>query len=271
MKKLFIISGIFIATAISANAQVSFGAKAGANLSTAVVSMQGLNAEVNPGFATGAYVGGNAEISLGSKFYFQPELVYNYGGAKVAINDDFADFLNKIIFADPEDFKLSKASASITTHTFRLPLMAKFKTSDGLSLLAGPYVAYGMVSGVNADSILDIVFDGAPAEAREEAKEAINLYTDVIADNYVNLDFGASIGVEYEFSFGGFIEARYNHSFFNAVPKVLSPKVVNDLNKKNDETWTEADAIEDIDIIKEIGIMPTARRSSIQIGVGFRF
>lgn len=299
MKKIIILIAA-LAVSFSANAQVAFGVKVGGNFSNVNVGVSGVSANVNTGYKVGGYIGGNAEIGLGGNFYLQPELIYSYGGAQVSISDKFINELaNSQLISGGQGigYDIPSVSASVNTSTFRLPVLVKYKTSDGLSILAGPYVSFGLITGANfSKSVYDELIpntvraeasyrDPAPSDEEIKAKtdeitsivkDYIEVGCDVLKDNIVKLDFGATIGAEYEFSNGAFIEARYNFGFNSIVPSTIDTGAINAFRIKQVEgsggTWDSEDNIPSIvlkDYIGDIKIL--GRRSSIQIGVGFRF
>jgi len=68
-----------------------------------------------------------------------------------------------------------------------MPVLLKFKTYDELYVLAGGYLGYV----VNAQEVNDAGFK----------------FKD---DEINNFDYGVSLGLQYQFNFGGFIDARYS-------------------------------------------------------------
>lgn len=122
MKKI-ILSALAVCTFILTNAQdlpktikgldVTFGAKAGLNLSTLVGDTQ--NASMKPGF----HIGGMAELELTEKLSVQPELLYSLQGTRY--DDGTSDY----------NYNLSYIT---------LPVIGKYYVAEGLSLEAGPQV-----------------------------------------------------------------------------------------------------------------------------------
>ncbi len=97
----------------AANAQVSFGAKAGANISTLTGDAEGAKSKF--GFNVGAI----AEISISEKFAVQPELVYSAQGAK---------------------FEEDGEEASLKNNYLNIPILAKLKTNSGFYAVTGPQI-----------------------------------------------------------------------------------------------------------------------------------
>lgn len=68
-----------------------------------------------------------------------------------------------------------------------MPVLLKFRTFDKLHVLAGGYLGYV----VNAQDV-----NGAGVKFKD--------------DEINNFDYGVSLGFQYQFNFGGFIDARYS-------------------------------------------------------------
>ncbi len=148
MKKL-ILSAVALFAFGFANAQdddgMKFGVKAGVNLTNFAGDIDDADG------ATGFYVGGLVDFPVGENFYVQPELLYSMEGA-------------------------DEASISY----LRVPIMAKYYIIEGLSLQAGPEVAFKI---------------GADDEIDELTK---------------SIDFGIGAGAGYELSNGLMFDIRYN-------------------------------------------------------------
>lgn len=152
MKKV-ILSALAIFAFGFANAQskggdsnITFGVKGGVQNTTFTGDIDDVDA------ATSFYVGGLVDFTISETFHFQPELLYSVEGA-------------------------DKASLSY----LRIPLMAKYYVMEGLSLQAGPEVAFKIAA---EDDFLD-----------ESTK---------------SIDFGLGIGAGYELSNGLMFDLRYN-------------------------------------------------------------
>ena len=115
MKKCIVSAVLAALSLMLGHAQdVSFGARAGLNLST-------LQPELTDS-RTSFHLGGVAEISLMDSFSIQPELLYSAHGAKDQNDID-----------DNETFKVDYLT---------LPVLAKYYIIDGLSLEAGPQLGF---------------------------------------------------------------------------------------------------------------------------------
>ncbi|MBW3519424.1 porin family protein [Flavobacterium sp. NKUCC04_CG] len=140
---------------------IKIGAKAGVNF-----------ANVTDGdMKTGFHVGGLVEIFINEKFSVQPELLYSTQGAKAN---------NKI-----SELKLDYIN---------VPIMAKYYVMEGLSVQAGPQVAFLMKAESEISSV-----GGIPVTGTFDIKDSLN-----------TVDFGVNFGAGYELPMGVFAEARYN-------------------------------------------------------------
>ncbi|MFD2518998.1 porin family protein [Salinimicrobium flavum] len=156
MKKLLLVL-LVVAFSGVANAQdLSFGAKAGVNFAT----LTGDDVE-DIDSRTAFHLGLVAEFLLSERFAIQPEVLYSAQGAE-----------------DSEaTWKLDYVS---------IPVMAKFFVTEGLSLEAGPYVAFNVVS--------EVEMDGITVDLEEETEST---------------DFGAALGLGYQLPMGVFFQGRY--------------------------------------------------------------
>ena len=262
MKRILLVVAAMAATA-TINAQTTWGVKAGVDVSTYNISVEDLSASVNPGYKTGFYVGAVNNIWFGdSAFGLQTELLYNYHGTRLGVGKDLVGLIANGMGADPSDpdyIPGQKISASINMHTLRLPIMFKFQPTEGLSIMAGPYVSLRVGTGVRLNDNLDNMVDAmqAPFDIKDLAK-------DVVKDNIKKFDVGAALGVEYEFDCGAFIDFRYNISFLNSLKKKIDISSV-------DKAMGGEGNVDKIDVKAMTGIQPTVRYSAIQVGLGYRF
>jgi opacity protein-like surface antigen len=154
MKKILLSAVAVMAFGVAAQAQseeMKFGVKAGLNLTNFTGDFDEADG------ATSFYVGGLVDLPVSGNFHVQPELLYSMEGA-------------------------DKASLSY----LRVPIMAKYYVMEGLSLQAGPEVAFKVA---------------AENDLMDEATKSI--------------DFGIGAGVAYELPMGLFFDARYNLGLSN--------------------------------------------------------
>lgn len=122
MKKLFLIAAVAVLGMNSADAQVSFGVKAGPQL-TNFVGDDADESEMKLGFNVGGY----ANIRFSEQLAFQPELLFSMQGDK---NEE-------TIFG--EDIKTTNTLSYIN-----VPLMMKWYAYDGLNFEFGPQVGFNV-------------------------------------------------------------------------------------------------------------------------------
>jgi hypothetical protein len=184
MKKL-LLSALAVCAFSFSNAQeekstsgldVTFGAKAGLNLSTFTGDPE--DVDMKAGF----HVGGMAEIALNEKFSVQPELLFSSQGTQEDVT-----FFNGI----NEQTETIKYNFSY----INLPVMAKYYVTEGLSLEAGPQIG---------------VLVSAKAKADGETEDADELLGDLST-----IDFGLNFGLGYKLDSGLNFSARYNLGLSN--------------------------------------------------------
>ena len=123
MKKLFVLvltAGAFY----SANAQVQFGVKAGANMATITGSASD-GAKTKVDFNGGAF----AHIPLFNSFFLQPELVYSGQGAKATANET--------------DYTINQSYLNV-------PVLFQYHHSSGLFAETGPQLGFLLAANVKA-------------------------------------------------------------------------------------------------------------------------
>ncbi len=114
MKKLFLLTVIAVLGLTFVNAQeVKFGVKAGVDFASIKNANPLFNIKSNE---TGFYVGGFTEIGISDVFSIQPEVLYTSVSSATGFNFDL-DQIN-------------------------IPVMAKYKVSEKIDVLAGPAVGF---------------------------------------------------------------------------------------------------------------------------------
>jgi len=130
MKKLILVA-IVLFTAVSINAQIRFGVKAGGNFSNLYTSgsSSGLNADQYKGRFS-YHFGGMMEYSISEIFSLQPELMYLNHGANLKSSNSFG-----------------MKDGHITLNSIQLPVNVKatFNLSKNrIFVYAGPYLSYNI-------------------------------------------------------------------------------------------------------------------------------
>lgn len=207
MKNLILLAILFI-TSLSFSQGISYGIRGGLNVSNAdfEVSAEGTSVSFDTDARTSFYVGGFAEFGLkDSSHKIQTGLTFHGNGA--ILNED----------GDEVAFKISQLN---------VPLLFKFAAAEGLYLNAGIY----------AGAIIDV---------EGELESGSITETEDLTDEFKTLDFGLSVGAEYNFSNGLFLEARYNYGLVNVL-----------------------DATEDFDFQ---GVDVTFKNRFFTVGLGYKF
>lgn len=160
MKKLLLLSILFFGVSVAQAQEIDFGIKGGVNFAS-------LNGDDVDGLdsRTGFHLGVLAEIGLTEQFAIQPEVLYSAKGAE---DGDMT-------------WKLDYVS---------VPVMAKYYVIEGLSIEAGPYVAFNVKS---------------EAEMNGETVD--------LKDGTESTDFGAGVGLGYSLPMGVFFQGRYAFGF----------------------------------------------------------
>ncbi|MBS1664893.1 MAG: PorT family protein [Bacteroidetes bacterium] len=171
MKKTLLLAiGIF--TAYLSQAQVTFGAKAGFNLS----SVKGKDVEGTsslPGFHVGVLAG----IPLNDVLNLQPELFYSAEGAKM-----------KTVFPGDGD-ELIEGKASAHLNYLNLPVLLQYHHTSGFAVQSGPQFGYLLSAKVKAN--------GESSDIKDQFKKT-NLSW-VLGVSYLIPDNNIGFNIRYNF------------------------------------------------------------------------
>ena len=152
-----------------------WGVRTGANLATIRTDEQSI--DYNGKFAF--FLGILAELEVADRLYIQPELSFSQQGANYYTPTCF--------------FCFSGPSGKVRLNYLNIPVMAKLKLSDAFYIEAGPQAGILLSAKWKEDG-----------ETRED-----------ISDEIRSTDFGAGLGVGFEFDSGLFLGARYTYGFSN--------------------------------------------------------
>lgn len=119
---------------------------------------------------TGMFFGGFAELCLTNEFAIQPEILFSMQGANYTIGD---------------------IDGTLKLDYLNLPIMAKIKIIDELYIQAGPQIGFLL-------------------SAKDDFKSEGDSGSDDIIDELNIIDFGANLGLGYQFESGLNFGARYN-------------------------------------------------------------
>lgn len=123
----------------------------------------------------GFFFGGFAELCLSNNFAIQPEILYSAQGFK---------------------YKEGEFTTELQLDYLNIPIMAKFKLTDELIIEAGPQIGFLLL----ANEVFESPGNSGDNDVKEEFK---------------NIDFGANIGLVYQFEGGLNFGARYNLGLSN--------------------------------------------------------
>jgi opacity protein-like surface antigen len=153
-------------------------------------------------------------------------------------------------------------SGSMTMHQLNIPLLIRMQASDNLSIMAGPYLSYRMSLGFGYnDEVKNLIEGGAADEAGvdlEDIPDIKGTAKDLLNDNLGKLDLGLTLGAEYAFDNGLFVDLRYNLGLMNHLKSDY--KIVIEGQTVDEGSWKE-----------NMGVEPKMKHSTFQIGVGYRF
>ena len=124
MKKRILALSVFALLATGAFAQISYGVKAGLNISK-------LTGDADTDSRMAPYFGGFMNYEMSDKFSLQPELVVSMEGGK----DEESETYEGKTYSYDATYKLT---------FLNIPILAKYKVANGLSLMAGPQLGFKM-------------------------------------------------------------------------------------------------------------------------------
>lgn len=180
--KNYVLVVVLFTACMSFAQEVNFGIRGGLNVANGdfEVSGQGASVTIDTDARTFFYLGGFAEFGLKDSSH---KLLtgLTYHGNGLKVDE-----------GDDVTFKISQLN---------VPLLFKFNAVEGLYVNAGGYL------GAIIDVQGEIEFNGTTE-------------TEDITSDFKTLDAGLSLGAEYNFSNGLFVEARYNYGLVNILDTV---------------------------------------------------
>lgn len=215
MKTIILSMAIMAIANLGANAQVSFGAQAGANLAqlkseyTSGGTTNKENGKTKVGFIAGVIV----NIPFTSALSFRPELNYIQKGAKFNSSSTSFGITNT-------------STENIVMNFVELPLNVIYSMPAGpgrFSVGLGPNLSFGM-SGNNKYEY-KTTGPGFPTQSTSgkekikfDGKKAADLPASDNDTHLKRLDFGANAVVGYKMDMGLFFNAGYTYGFSNLNP-----------------------------------------------------
>lgn len=188
MKKISLIITMFLLVFAFAQAQTTFGLRAGVNFQNLNGKNDGDKLENK--LTTGFNIGVNAEIGIAPDFYFQPGLLFTTKGAKMEGDDDV---------------KASLSYLEIPLNLIYKPVLGSGKLIAGF----GPYVAYGIGGKWK--------FDGGDEKISFGSGED---------DHFKPLDMGANLLFGYEFASMLSVQMNAQLGLLNLLPNGDSNNII---------------------------------------------
>jgi opacity protein-like surface antigen len=264
MKKIICFQLLLLIVSINAITEAQkvskWGIKIGGSLSNSAISVKDFSPSINIGSQIGFFLGIINNYSLSKSFELQTELMYTNEGIKPRIGKDLISNYLKLSESDNEDisgYPNKDLSVSLCKSYIKLPILLKYKTTEGLSIMTGPYIAYRAGLSLNTNNTISDLFESH----KIPVKAFTTLAENVIKDNTKKLDFGICLGTEYSLK-NIFFDIRYNYSLINSIKKKI------DLSSIGTEDILDSE--NDINTIINT-INPQIKHHSVEIGIGYRF
>ncbi len=186
MRKCLIALVSVLAVALSAQAELKFGAKGGLNLSNLVGSGAPHGVQFN------YHAGVMAEYKFMDRIGIAPEILFSaQGGNQELANINMGDIIKDAV------------EAKWQTNYINVPIMLKFYLKENLSIDLGPQVGFNVSSKFSLDS--------ENVDATENLKSMINSF-----------DFAVGAGVTYDITSNIFVQARYTMSVTSTFEEMKS-------------------------------------------------
>ncbi len=204
MKKVLLTIGVALATVAGAQAQVSYGLKAGVNLGkySNFPSGQSVNTSFN--------VTGFADLPVSPNFSIQPGVSLQGKGTKYSVSEE-VNFNSSTLRAD--------ADYTVNVMSIEIPVNAVYYIPTGdagkVFLGAGPYIGFN-VSGKEKIKGSIIADQGSNKEV-VKADESNSLKLSGSDKDLNVIDAGLNFMVGYKFSNGFLLNAGYNLGLTNIV------------------------------------------------------
>lgn len=175
MKKVFFTLIAIVAINSIITAQTRFGIKGGLNLANQSVSADGIAASnLSRNMALGFHLGVVLDAPLSDKLSIQPGLLFSQKGFKIPASGK-----------DPE--------ISATLGYLEIPINFLFHVTEGFTVGAGPYLAYGLKGSYS---------DGTKEDA-------------FATGSYKKLDYGLNLTAGFEVADGLMLSANYGLGLAN--------------------------------------------------------
>ena len=178
-KKILLVLLAVVLTASYAQAQLTFGARAGLNLTN--MKMKTGSFSMSPDMKAGIQLGVVAEYGLSDAFFIQPGLLFAQQGCKMEMSESYMG-------------ESMKSSDKMTLNYLQIPVNAQYKVGLGnmkLLLQAGPYLGFAISGKEKGETTYS--YGG------EKETEKYNEKIDFKEDGWKRFDFGLGIGAGLQF------------------------------------------------------------------------
>ena len=215
MKKLLFIIVALVITNSAFSQGFKFGFKAGGNLSnmsTVAMAMSGggmsMNMDVfkNDGMNIGFHAGLFANLSLGSMFGVQPEVLFSMQGGKQKLNSEVGGFGGEI----PEGADIA---FNYVFDYINVPVLFEFKPIAGLGILVGPQVGFNIYKSQTTTLKLDGTTISETTLKNAELEDSMKATLD--ENPYKKIDVALVFGVQYSI-WKLHVGVRYNIGLTNS-------------------------------------------------------
>lgn len=215
MDKCIVFFNLFLCTfitTVSAQTNVTYGAKVGVTLSTISKAAEPV---IIPKPVAGFYLGGFARINLHEKVAFQPELLLSAQGYK----DDYKS-------RNGEAYSLLD-NIRTTWYYLNVPLLVRYAVTDLISLKAGPQVGYQLSSNSKLNyateelslpgdvTMTQLMRTDLPQQGGGGATNP------PLSGGLNRFDLGVAVGAEYQIKSNWSGHIRYTHGISDAQKSTL--------------------------------------------------
>ena len=196
MKKIFLLITMITLSIITTNAQVSFGLKAGLNISS-VSNLTNNSATVGTTTATnktklklGGQFGAYANIHFGKILGLQPELLFSMKGYK---------YESKSVVGNVE----ARSTSDVRINYIEIPLQLRVNPTENFYLLAGPY--FGILAGASSTNTSYSSVPPIPPVTTTSKSTSTN--------GLKSLDLGIAVGLGFKAENGFTMGLKYSRAF----------------------------------------------------------
>lgn len=189
MKKLLLLFFVVASFQIIVAQNVTYGVKAGTNISSYVTNYGPFDYKYKIGFQVGGFV----KVPLADRIFLQPELLYSLQGARF---DLYLLQLTNVPGTDNPLFADGSSTGRVNESTMVLPIMFKYYFTNQFNVELGPQVDYLFKIKSKIDGYTNS--DENSIRSDDDANE---------------FNFGVNLGLGYDFNDNLGLGLRYNYGF----------------------------------------------------------